>query len=532
MQNATANLAALQITQPELASRLRGISLQAMTWLLARDGYLTAQQANGQWISGCSVPFKTAEVLLKPLTSDAPMSCYLMPTHAAQIRVALDRLGRSQAIIVLMTDLDLLRVFLACDDFSREISQSRIWFACGADWAGQFRATFATQPGLCTPTQFIRTRFAEPAEVDPQIEQSQKIIAEVVAERAASISRIRRADCGLRAGACVLAGSSFRLWDSASNVLKQMLLQTDAPVTSLDIDDPMQASAMALTMAAAEKTSIFAANLGRSDLPDTVSDACRWVCWITSGRIPKFSVQHPHDVLLLADPAWGLLARAAGWPDSALRIAGWPPLPLGRPVDLPHVALLADTLPVVPGKQLKDYSSHRLLWEKIEAELRANPFVLQGDARTFLLSQQQQLDITDSLLDASSFIDNLMLPLFQQGLAQAMVSAGIPLKLYGCGWEQIPALAPYAAGPIESESAFNSAICQACAVVYAWPMPVAHPIDRIASRPVIRPAGHRAAFIAGARQAISGQSGTKKSDAHKLSPILLSELISPLPVVR
>src|SRR4051794_24021803 len=84
-RNYQSNLSALRSSQVDLAAYLRPDMPQA-EWLLGRDGSLTAR-LNGQWWSGCSLPLRAAQTLLEKLDLGARVSCFLSPTHAAQLRV-------------------------------------------------------------------------------------------------------------------------------------------------------------------------------------------------------------------------------------------------------------------------------------------------------------------------------------------------------------------------------------------------------------------------------------------------------------
>src|SRR5437868_5179326 len=92
-RNYKSNLIALRSSQPDLAATLTDDRPDAQ-WLLGRDGSLTAR-VSGQWWSGCSLPLRAAQTLLEKLDLGARVSCFLSPTHAAQLRVTLDRLSAS-----------------------------------------------------------------------------------------------------------------------------------------------------------------------------------------------------------------------------------------------------------------------------------------------------------------------------------------------------------------------------------------------------------------------------------------------------
>ena len=87
----------------------------AGSWIFARDGALTFMLANDRWWAGCSVPKQAARFMLKNMEVPGNVACFLAPTHAAQLRVALDKLESQQAIVAIVPDAQTLSVILHCD---------------------------------------------------------------------------------------------------------------------------------------------------------------------------------------------------------------------------------------------------------------------------------------------------------------------------------------------------------------------------------------------------------------------------------
>ena len=102
-----------------------------LEYVYSRDGSLSALDEAGRWWSGCSLPMRAQAAMLANLKVTGRVVCLLAPPHAATVRVALDKIGPRRAIIVLVPDSRELRVLLACDDFSAEIRERRLWFASG-----------------------------------------------------------------------------------------------------------------------------------------------------------------------------------------------------------------------------------------------------------------------------------------------------------------------------------------------------------------------------------------------------------------
>src|SRR5204862_2325963 len=112
------------------------------------------------------------------------------------------------------------------------------------------------------------------------------------------------------------------------------------------------------------------------------------------------------------------------------------------------LALIVNTNPIDVPDNLTDFSSHRVLWELIAANLHDNPFVLTEDIDAFLTRRMRKLDIAAETLSSARFITELILPAYQQSLARMLISEKIPVRIFGKGWDRIPEFAPYACGTI------------------------------------------------------------------------------------
>jgi hypothetical protein len=329
---------------------------------------------------------------------------------------------------------------------------------------------------------------------------------------------------------CVVSPSRFRLWDNAGATLEETLAAADVELARFDPDVPTSASPLALAETLSTCDAICAANTGRADLPPVAPTALPWVTWVTNGRIPGSPANFPHDRLVLADGSWRSAAHAAGWSPNQISVATWPAMSFSQdpkadsPSD-PHLALLCDTLRMNPPGEDMDLSSHVLLWEAITEELRQNPLAAAGDANAYLSSRMKRLDVLDDGFDRSAFLGRLIFPAFQQGLARMLASAGLPLRLYGQGWSEVPDLKPFAAGAITSAGSFRAAIATAAAVVHVWPLPFPHPIDAV-PKPVVRPACTREAFLRSAGAALRAPSAAAaRAEAQRLSAALLLSVL-------
>src|SRR5262249_11797592 len=132
-ENWNLNLKALHLTQPSLASSLSP-PLPAPHWIYARDGSLSVLNDLSSWWSGCSLPRRAAQEMLRKLAISATTACFLAPSHAQQVVVALQILKAEQALIVIVPELLELQIALHCHDFTADLARHRLWFAAGQSW--------------------------------------------------------------------------------------------------------------------------------------------------------------------------------------------------------------------------------------------------------------------------------------------------------------------------------------------------------------------------------------------------------------
>lgn len=504
-RNWAANSAALDKTQPATAALTAG-DLPEVEWLLARDGALTAMLPGDRWWQGCSVPLAAARVMLRQMEIAGNVACFLSPVHAAQLHVALEMLEARQAVIALVPDRVTLWVMLHCRDFSEPIASHRLWFAAGPEWEQRLARLFVENPGLPTPAQFVRPILADPEHVDQLIAPAQKVFAAENTRRGDEIRRLvaRVPDTLPVARVCLVAPSRFRLWDCAPQALTNAVLGSGGnPVVAerFDSDDSASASPLALASAIARCGAIVSADLARTDVPDVAPTDAPWVTWVTTPRIPSGGAVGPRDSLLLADPSWRKIAVERGWPADRVHDAAWPQIARADPPGGGVLALVADTQLLKPPKRIEDYSSHKLLWEGIADELLNDPFAIGNDPEGYLREKTARSQIDEEGFDRKLFLDRLITPAWQQGLARLLIREALPLRLWGKGWDEIEPLAPHAAGAVTSADAFDAIVTSAAALVHPLPSTTAHPIDSLGC-PVLRAFGRtRRSFLHDARQA-------------------------------
>jgi hypothetical protein len=495
-RNFDANVAALRRTQPALAETIQSVMFDQ--WVFARDGSLHAFDATTQrWFANCSVPLLAGRAVLATLEPGSMVSCFLAPAHAGLLRAARERAGDDAAILAIIPELTTLRVILSCHDFSGEIASHHLWFAAGAAWAAELGHIFAENPGLPTPARFIRTKLIDGDLADAMIRDAQQVFSDLLADRARAVESIRVGSSPSSADPnrlLVIAGSRFRLWDDAGEVLVEALTSyglAGATIERFDIDDPATSSPLALATAAARcGRGVAAANVGRADAPNLVPIAMPWVTWVTRPLTPAFTAAGPRDALVVADPAWKATALSAGWPAERVDVAGWPSAKLpNTPAARPSLALIADTQQIAIPGQVEDLSSHRLLWENIEAEIHDDPLIVE-DPYTYLDNRAERMNIAPEGLDRRTFIEKLVQPAYEQGIARMLLRqpcANISLRVFGRGWGELDEFKAIDGGSLLTRKALLAAVAAAGAVVYPWPVRHAHAMDSFGRVVVHRP---------------------------------------------
>ncbi len=499
-QNIASNVRALCGSQPVLGDALDSIEPD-VEWVLGRDASLTARDRAGRWVSGCSLPRRAAREMLKKLDVSGAVACFLAPTHAAQVAVALETMRPEQAVVALVPDLHDLALMLRCEDFAVHVASHRLWFVAGDSWAGQFASLYDEQTGLATPAQFIRVPVTSDEVIEPLVAEAQRTISEIAARRAAAAQALRARPWTKPpvARLCVVAPSRFRLWNDVGHALVCAAREGGFEWTHYDADDPARSSPLALAEAARACSAILTANTARCDLPGLLPAEMPWITWVTGPRIPSVTSAGVHDRLLVADPEAAHAARTNGWPSERVHVATWPPVATEPIFASGELAIVADTESLDAPPDLNGYSSHTLLWDAIRDELLAEPCAVGDDVPRYLASRMRKLDVADDGFPRATFVNRLILPAHQHGLARALIRSKVNLELWGEGWQRIDEFAAHARGPVESRGQLASILSSARALVHVWPVRHAHPVE-FTGRPVLRARGTRAAdFVAVAR---------------------------------
>ncbi len=484
-RNRLVNLAALSRRQPAQAAALAASPAPA-GWATARDGSLWGRDDAGRWLAGCSVPLLAGRALLRSLSPDPGGSCLLAPAHAGLVVAARERVGPGPVLFVVQPDLDICRHILAAADVSADLDAGRLWIAAGDDWAAEFRRTFDAHPGLAVPVRFVQTRLTPDAVTAPLIAAAQQVIGELADARTKSLAVAAARSGPAQAGrTLVVGGSRFRLWGPPVELVAAAAAEVlGRTVVSYDTGDPLVAAPTALAEAAEGVAAVVAADLGRIDAAAVLPSGARWVTWVTRPVVPTRDRAGTDDRLILADPAWRPLAAAVGWPADRIGVGRCPPLlpALPPPVEA-TLGLLCDTGPITVPDAVRNFSSHRLLWEAIAAELYDAPLIVT-DAVRFVADRARDGGLSTDGLDVPVFVDRLILPAYAQGLARLLIAAGLPIRLWGAGWDELPEFTSRAVGSVSDGATFQAAVAASTSLVRHTPGRAWHPIDAC-GRPVL-----------------------------------------------
>ena len=490
----------------------RSIAMPQLTWRLARDGTLTAYTANereGGWLSGCSVPRRAAEVMLRKTVVEGNVACLVLPNHAGQIVACLGKLSPSQALIALLGGEGELPPMLACHDFSADIAAGRLMFA----WDdASLHTLFDQSSGLPVPQQFVRIA-TSPAELaEPAMKTAQGVFNAVIALHHDRIRAAARQSQPSDAELCVVVSRRFRLWDDAGDVLANL-----SGGDIVDCDRPNHSAVAFVAERIAAGRAVVTANMGRADRGELAGIDRPWICWVTGPRVPSFVRSHPRDGLLLADEAFAPLATAAGWPASRMRIAGYPVETLPPAGKVP--TLIADLPSLTPPDVVCDFSSWRIAWEHIDAELQADPLRIGNDASAYLDRVLRHYNIDEPKLPRALFLNGVIAGAFAVGVAKLLKSRGTTPAVYGNGWRAFVDTIDWR-GTIPDRAALHKAAVAASYIVdpFLQPLTALRAIDR----PIVRPFGLTLPALVG--QLRSPQRAAR-SDGAILSRKLILELL-------
>jgi hypothetical protein len=413
----------------------------------------------------------------------------------------------------------------------------------GDDWSDQLESLLNNLHGLPVPGRFIRTPDVDDEIAGPILSAAQPIFARHIQARAEQIARLRlekpiapnTVDHNtVSRRVCLVAPSAFGLWEGASRQLAAIALGSyvadgsTAPSiewTRVDPARPVQSAPLAIALAASACDAVVIADRGRSDNPHLLRDDIIWITWATTPRLPAFVPGSPDDRLLIADPAWRSSAIALGWPAANVSIACWPVRCKSKPATSAqgHLALVADVAQPQPPAFAEEFSSHRLVWEAIDAQLARDPFAVGDDLHAYLHSHLKRANIDPTTVDRAAFIEKLILPGFTIGLAGVLIRSGVPVRIFGQGWDQT-AFAERAGGAVRSQDQLDAIVAESAGLVRPWPIEFCQEIDA-QGRPVLSAGRSERDFLSRCRSLLAGKASASATED---APISLDMLLQAL----
>lgn len=489
------NVAALREVQPGVVvERLPG----GWSACWGRDGTGTFRDGEGRWWKGCSVPRAASVAMLESLSGSAPVAVYLQPMHPAGVVEALRILGAEQVLIALLESEEELGLFLGCVDFSGAIRAHRLLFATSVEGRGGLAEVLAANADMPTPGLFVRTSHLTDEVVTGLIEGCQAVFGREHERRTVRVNELsgrvvarewpaRRVVVGRR--------GRFEVWNDGADVLAGVMGGVEGvEVVTWVMDDPLRASPVHLLGLAVEADGMVGCDFYRPDAQGILPGDFRLVTWATCGRIASYSDAGEGDLLLVADSELRGLARARGWPEEKVVMAGRPVrVPGGVAGEPGHVAMIGETKEIKIPAVIEDYSSHRLLWERVEAELRGNALRVGQDVEGYVTKIQEEMSISGDGFPMELIVSALVVPLWRQQVVRMLVAAGVGVKTYGRGWDSVQDLRATWGGEIGSQGELFAAVDGARLLLAPEPGVRAHPVD-FAGRPVVRAGGDPGTF--------------------------------------
>lgn len=497
-------MAALQATQQkESAERLARVQLPPAEWVYGRDGSLTARLAEG-WLAGTGLPEAAAEQVMAGADATKPALCVVSPTHGQQVREILGRIGPSQTIIALWSDVTSAAWALRCVDFSADVRAGRLWIvvADGPESAASaLEALFEREAGLVVPTTLYRPGDAETPEAERLLNVARDALARAHADREARMQEaVARPTVSVTPERhLVLAPQRFELWADAPHHLLATLEAEGADLVAYDSDHPRQASLLALAQAVLGAKTVFSADTLRADFGKHLPADRPWVSWITRRRVPP-AFRGGRDAVVLAEAGWAGAWLEKGWPTERVTVGEWRHRPTGEARSTEPV-LIHDLPDLSAPASVARYSTQRLLWEHLAEDLVRIPFLLheQESPEHLVRRRAEVMGVVE--VPTGLFVSGCVIPAYLRGIGRMLCRAGVHVRLFGRGWDADPVTAPHSHGPVTSREQFEAICDEAPAIIFA--LPTVLPATAAAGRRVLKTAHFTEAnFLTGVRRAI------------------------------
>jgi hypothetical protein len=130
------------------------------------------------------------------------------------------------------------------------------------------------------------------------------------------------------------------------------------------------------------------------------------------------------------------------------------------------------------------------------------------------------------------FVEKLILPATHAGLVRILAANGIPLRLAGAGWSDLPDLVRFAVGPITTRKQLLGLVASSAVLLDGWPGNAAHPVRRLGRPTLFAGSCTPTAFVREARGLLRGADKYQPdrpavaSPAAVLSAALLSDILA------
>ncbi len=394
---------------------------------------------------------------MRQLVVNGRVACLLLPTHAHQVAVCLERTDPTIALIVIMADQTMVDWFQRCVDFTTYAG--RLFFAIND---GELRVLFTNNPGLPIPQQFVRLPVTDPALSEQVIVWAQKVFSDVATLQSQRAATAKQAWSLQSRKPLVVTSTRFALWDDAGDQLADAL---DADV--IDTADATQSATAYIAEKAQHAPAVITANVGRADHPDLICTAQPWISWITTGRVPKFITSSPRDGLVLIDEKLVPIAINLGWPRERLRI-GYVVRAVQPASDRKTLAIITDLPDLSAPKDIEEFSSWRVVWDAIRKDLPENPHRLAGDIEGYLEKSRKFFGVPATDFPREIFVERLIAPAYLLGVAKWLVNEKLPVEIHGSGWDKVESVRHQYRGTIETREKLVAVLSRSAGVIDAF----------------------------------------------------------------
>ncbi len=477
VSNWSANRGSIGRSQPRMLPWLDA-ELPAVEWLFGRDRTLAARHLDRTWVGGSSAPLLAARAMLDKFTITNTAACFVWPTHGIQLVEALARLRRDQALLAVVPDLDDASFLLASADLSPLIDSGRLFFAWGAAWDRELQKLFESVEGLPPTSQLIRSPLLEDSTWESMLRLAESVVAAATGRHRLAIAALQQQSPAPRHPArriCFVAASSDSLWADA-DALPAELVSGPTDVRRIDLSRPAESSSLHFLRTASACDAILTTNIARADHAGLLSTSIPWVCWLTQARIPAFVAGADADVLIAAEESIRRRAIAAGWPADRVLLGSEAPIAF-KPSPGGVPTIVCDLTRLVMPDSVKEFSSHRLVWEQIESELRADILSPRIPVDEFLNNRASRQRVSVEHFPINVFRQELIAPLFVREFARQWIARGKPLRLIGRGWNTLEFARPYHASDGRTGD-IAQASSDAGSILDVWPADETHPARR------------------------------------------------------